>query len=56
MTQLIETKEENGLIIKVYAPAPIKFGLSCKAKVSTKVSRAELSRTQCKEVSNEKAD
>jgi hypothetical protein len=56
MTQLIETKEENGLIIKVYAPAPIKFGLSCKAKASSKVSRAELTKIQCKEVTNEKTN
>jgi hypothetical protein len=57
MTQLLEIKEENGLIIKVYAPAPIKPSISAKNKTSTKLSRSEIKAIQClKEVSNEKTN
>lgn len=44
----IGQKIENGITIQIYEPAPIKFGLSCKNKTPTKVSRAELSKIQCK--------
>ena len=44
----IGQKVEDGITIQVYEPAPVKYGLSCKNKTSTKVSRAELSKIQCK--------
>jgi hypothetical protein len=56
MTQLIKTKEENGLIIKVYAPVPVKHGLTCKNKASTKITRAELGKIQCQGEANEKTN
>ena len=46
MSQLIETKEENGLIIKVYAPAKIKTLKTVKNKASTKLTRAEIKAIQ----------
>ena len=45
--KLIGTKEENGITIQIYEPAPIKPILSAKNKSSTKLSRAEIKAIQC---------
>lgn len=46
MSQLIEIKEENGLIIQVYAPAEPKPLPTVKAKTGTKLTRREIKAIQ----------
>jgi hypothetical protein len=46
--KVIGQKIEGEVTVFIYESAPIKYGLSCRNKTSTKVTRAELSKIQCK--------